>query len=615
MSPPMGHNSLTDILRFKDTALASLSEEPCALRCLNGGQCAAWESCDCSLYQATGHRCQTGGFGPSPGFPLPDSCHVPSLGAFEVERFSWKINESFLLDRQDAPDMSLTLKLLLRETLSLPYFIQVSCQSSLKVHNDPDCGSAPYTCHRSVSLFLPWDGELRLHADNVERISQYVLVTQQRGFTLAWEGRGGSVYVKLSPEFVGRTCGLCGNFNADVQDDLKTSYGVLTHDVEMFGNSWVEAEPHEAPCPMVHPGFSSPCAAVEAHVLQVRREESEHEGRRGPSSARETRLCVSWLQEVEDVCAMLLDPPFQSCHDFVSPLSYMASCSNDLCIDPTQPSHGVSWWLGSVTLNVASVSNMSPAATLKLTGVREQTPAAETPMGLIGYRPRSNRPAFPLRPASLGSVQSGPRGEEVCQVFGEYARACAHADHPLHDWRRHIPQCEKQCPPGLQYRECISCCPASCDLERTCIDSKLACLDGCYCPDDLIFEDGGCVAPSDCRCEYRGLFYPSGQTLQEECSSCTCEGGAWNCTAYSCPGECSVTGDMHFHSFDGRLYTFAATCQYVLAKSRNSGKFTVTVQNAPCGAVSHKNKQTNKQTNKETRKQPTKETLFFKVFL
>lgn len=41
----------------------------------------------------------------------------------------------------------------------------------------------------------------------------------------------------------------------------------------------------------------------------------------------------------------------------------------------------------------------------------------------------------------------------------------------------------KQCPLGLQYMECISCCPASCNLERTCIDSKLACLDGCYCPD------------------------------------------------------------------------------------------------------------------------------------
>ncbi|MEQ2260997.1 hypothetical protein XENORESO_004064, partial [Xenotaenia resolanae] len=64
----------------------------------------------------------------------------------------------------------------------------------------------------------------------------------------------------------------------------------------------------------------------------------------------------------------------------------------------------------------------------------------------------------------------------------------------------------------------------------------------------------------------------------------TCLGGVWNCTDNSCPGECSVTGDMYFRSFDGRIFTFPATCQYVLAKSRNSGKFTVTIQNAPCGA-------------------------------
>uniref|UniRef100_A0A3Q4GTW6 Otogelin n=1 Tax=Neolamprologus brichardi TaxID=32507 RepID=A0A3Q4GTW6_NEOBR len=352
----------------------------------------------------------------------------------------------------------------------------------VQVHNDPACTSDPYTCQRSVSLFLPWEGEVRLHATNVtfkgqrlalphhihdlqlEQISQYVLVTQQHGFTLAWEGRSGSVYIKLSPEFVGRTCGLCGNFNADVHDDLKASYGVLTHEIEMFGNSWVETHPHEERCPMVPAGFPSPCAT-----------------------------------KVEEVCAMLLDPPFQSCHDFVSPLSYMASCSNDLCM-------------------------------------------------------------------------SDPNGDVVCQVFTEYARACAHEEQKKNDTFR------------LQHRECISCCPESCNLERTCIDSKLACLDGCYCPDGLIYEDGGCVMPSDCPCEYHGMFYPSGQTLQEECNTCTCVGGVWNCTDYSCPGECSVTGDMYFQSFDGRIYTFPATCQYVLAKSRNSAKFTVTIQNTACGA-------------------------------
>lgn len=73
------------------------------------------------------------------------------------------------------------------------------------------------------SLQLPH----HIHDLQLEQISQYVVVTQQQGFTLAWEGRSGSIYIKLSPEFVGRTCGLCGNFNADVQDDLKTSYGEI----------------------------------------------------------------------------------------------------------------------------------------------------------------------------------------------------------------------------------------------------------------------------------------------------------------------------------------------------------------------------------------------------
>lgn len=35
----------------------------------------------------------------------------------------------------------------------------------------------------------------------------------------------------------------------------------------------------------------------------------------------------------------------------------------------------------------------------------------------------------------------------------------------------------------------------------------------------LIYEDGGCVTPSDCPCEYHGMFYPSGQMLQEECNN------------------------------------------------------------------------------------------------
>lgn len=45
--------------------------------------------------------------------------------------------------------------------------------------------------------------------------------------------------------------------------------GVLTDNVEMFGNSWLEAEPQQAPCPTVAPDFPSPCAVMDDHVLLV----------------------------------------------------------------------------------------------------------------------------------------------------------------------------------------------------------------------------------------------------------------------------------------------------------------------------------------------------------
>ncbi|XP_048829558.1 otogelin-like protein [Brienomyrus brachyistius] len=454
--------------------------ETCGVSCLNGGSCSNANSCNCSLYQATGIRCQTV---PNLGMEREMTCRT--WGQYNYETFD-----------------GLYYHFPGRCTYTLVRDCEETTQSSIviQVHNDPDCPRSPSSCARSVSLFLPWEGEIRLQKHEVtlrgqslelphsvrdvelERISHYILVTHPHGFTLAWEGHSSSVYIKMSPEYVGRTCGLCGNFNADVQDDLKTSYGVFTEDLAVFGNSWMDVDPQRAACPLVPSRYPSPCSALDPDTLQ----------------------------KVTEVCASLLEDPFKICHEFVSPFPYMASCSNDLCL-----------------------------------------------LGL--------------------------HNEAVCQVLTEYARACAHAERPLEGWRDHMPQCVVSCPPELIYQECISCCPVSCSVDRLCIDSKLQCLDGCYCGEGEIYKNGSCMKASDCPCEHHGMVYLPGQTIREECNTCTCLGGLWNCSEHSCPGECSVTGDINFETFDGRLYTFHATCQYVLAKSRNSGRFTVTIQNAPCG--------------------------------
>lgn len=56
-----------------------------------------------------------------------------------------------------------------------------------QVHNDPACNSAPYTCQRSVSIFLPWEGEVRLHAAAVTFKGQRSVPEMQQITTPAQE--------------------------------------------------------------------------------------------------------------------------------------------------------------------------------------------------------------------------------------------------------------------------------------------------------------------------------------------------------------------------------------------------------------------------------------------
>ncbi|VTJ52564.1 Hypothetical predicted protein [Marmota monax] len=264
----------------------------------------------------------------------------------------------------------------------------------------------------------------------LQRLAGYVIVRYQSAFTLAWDGAS-AVYIKMSPEFLGWTKGLCGNNNADPQDDLMTSYGKLTDDVAEFVHSWQELLPNHPPGPTTSSLPRPPC-------LQ-----------QNPGT----------MQGVYERCEALLRPPFDVCHAYVSPLPFAASCTSDLC-------------------------------------------------------------------------QSGSDEATWCRALAEYARACAQAGRPLQGWRTQLWQCTVHCKEkDFTYNECIACCPASCQSRTSCVDSEIACVDGCYCPN----------------------------------------------------AECSVTGDIHFTTFDGRRYTFPATCQYILAKSRSSGTFTVTLQNAPCG--------------------------------
>lgn len=49
---------------------------------------------------------------------------------------------------------------------------------------------------------------------------------------------GTRVLVQLSPHFHGRVTGLCGNFDGDVSNDLRSRQGVLEPTAELTAHSW-----------------------------------------------------------------------------------------------------------------------------------------------------------------------------------------------------------------------------------------------------------------------------------------------------------------------------------------------------------------------------------------
>ncbi|TKC43524.1 hypothetical protein EI555_011021, partial [Monodon monoceros] len=270
------------------------------------------------------------------------------------------------------------------------------------VHNSPKCLGSVYYCYRSISLFFSDQEEIRIYGHEIknngisltlpqtigqvfiEKLADYILVKTTFGFSLAWDGISG-IYLKLSEEHKGKSCGLCANYNDIQSDDFIIQQEDYTEDIAMFANSWLVQTPDDTKCVPTPSDFPNPCSSG-----------------------------MPAFEAIFFKCQILLQFPFLSCHEYIDPYLYIASCVNDLC----------------------------------------KTHDDET----------------------------------YCRAATEYARACSHAGYPIQDWRDDFPACI----------------------------------------------------------------------------------------------QCSVVGDSHFTTFDGRHYSFIGMCQYILVKGTGKDKFTITLQKAHC---------------------------------
>ncbi|XP_071972695.1 mucin-5B-like [Engystomops pustulosus] len=180
---------------------------------------------------------------------------------------------------------------------------------SILTENIP-CGSTGVTCSKSVKVFLG-NTMLKLSEKHViksvgeggkqvnyvtREVGIYLVIEASNGILLIWDKKT-TLFIKVSPAYKGKLCGLCGNFDDNSQNDFKTRHKIQVVDVLEFGNSWKV----DATCPDATE-VADPCT------------QNPHRH--------------SWA---EKQCGLIKSQVFKICHSKVDPKPFYEACVNDAC--------------------------------------------------------------------------------------------------------------------------------------------------------------------------------------------------------------------------------------------------------------------------------------------
>ncbi|XP_077177562.1 mucin-5AC [Paroedura picta] len=403
------------------------------------------------------------------------------------------------------------------------------------------------------------------------------------------------LFARVDPHHKGKTCGLCGNFNSIQTDDFKAISGVVEGTSAAFANTWKT----QADCPNVKNIFENPC------TLSIENE----------------KYAQHW-------CGLLTESngPFQKCHAIVNPALYHTNCLFDTCNCERSEdcmcaalssyvracaAKGVllSGWrtnictkyqvcpktlvyrynIDSCQPTCRSLSEPDVTCNIKFTSVDGCTCEEGTYMDENGKCvPAASCPCY-----YKGSPL--PSGD----VIHENGIMCSCTQGKLQCIGALKPQ--PVCNAPMVYFDCLNAtagaigaeCQKSCQtLDMQCVKYSTECVSGCVCPNDLISDGkGGCVAVEDCPCIHNEATYKAGDTIKVKCNTCTCKNRMWECTNEPCLATCSVYGDGHYISFDGKRYSFSGDCEYTLVQdhcgknSTKAGTFRVITENIPCGTT------------------------------
>ncbi|XP_073724623.1 uncharacterized protein muc2.1 isoform X2 [Misgurnus anguillicaudatus] len=399
------------------------------------------------------------------------------------------------------------------------------------------------------------------------------------------------VYITVDQSFQGKTCGLCGNFNKVLSDDLKTPQGMVEGTATSFANAWKV----QSNCPDRKERMDDPCSYST---------NSEH-------------FAEHWCSKMKDKESL-----FAKCHASVNPDSYYKRCKYSSCSCEKSEE--------CLCAVFSSYARACAAKGIFLQGWRhlvcekytENCPASQnysyqlqscqsTCQSLSSERQDCSDDFVPVDgcacPKGLYQDEKGvcvPMEKCPCYNNGLKVQPgrsvsikdehCVCMNGKLHcrSWKPRFLDCSSpkvyfNCSTAGQNENGLECAQTCLQQNVDCF--SLECESGCQCPTGLLDDGrGNCVTPHNCPCSHNGQFYAPGAQITMDCNKCTCQHGTWKCTEHSCPGICTIYGSGHYQTFDEQRFGFRGDCSYIAVQDKcgnKTGQFSVVTENIPCGTT------------------------------
>ena len=203
------------------------------------------------------------------------------------------------------------------------YVLSEDIDNKFKVYSENEpCNGGRFTCTKAVtvkvkgltiyvtrgadvkvfgiSVGLPYNKQ---GVNIVKHGARTIRISTDIGFTAQYDGVY-NVYIILQDRYRGKTVGLCGNFNGQQNDEFIMPDKQITHNDQIFADSWKV----DRSCPDAQP-LPNPCIGVGTNA-----------------------------QEAKAKCSLMRQQPFSVCHNHVKvDAGFIQDCEYDVCACKDHP--------------------------------------------------------------------------------------------------------------------------------------------------------------------------------------------------------------------------------------------------------------------------------------